>query len=100
MLHFKKEEIFPKMFYWLDKNRNEVDVILTIRKTLIPIEIKYSNNISKKELKGILCFMKTYEIKKGLVITKDILKQQNIDGNVIYFIPIWLFLLNIYTWGT
>ena len=94
VLQLKKEEIFPKIFYWTDQNKNEVDIILTIKNKVIPIEVKYSNDISKKELKGLLNFMDTYNIKEGIVITRDVLMQQDINGKTVNFIPAWLFLLN------
>ncbi len=96
MLHLKKEEIFPKIFYWLDQQKNEVDLIITIKDKIIPIETKYSNNIPKKEIKGLLNFMDIHTITEGIVVTRDMLSQQKIDGKIIDFIPAWLFLLNTF----
>lgn len=93
-IHLKKKELFPKMFYWLDKKKNEVDIIVEIQKKIIPIEVKYSNQISKKELKGLLGFMQRFEIKKGIVVTRDLMEERTIDENTVHFIPAWLFLLN------
>ena len=98
VLHLKKNELFPKIFYWLDENKNEVDIILEIRKNTIPIEVKYSNDVLNKELKGLLGFMHRFEIKKGIVVTRDLLEERNIDGKTIYFIPVWTFLLNNFTY--
>lgn len=84
----KKRELFPKVFYWLDRARNEVDMVVTLKNEVVPIEVKYSNEIGKRDLKGLVKFCEEFNTK-GIVVTKDILKD---DGNIL-FIPAWLFLL-------
>ena len=84
----KKRELFPKIFYWLDRSRNEVDMVVTLKNEVVPIEVKYSNEIGKRDLKGLVRFCEEFDTK-GIVVTKDILKD---DGNIM-FIPAWLFLL-------
>jgi len=84
----KKRELFPKVFYWLDRSRNEVDMVVTLKNEIVPIEVKYSNEIGKRDLKGLVRFCEEFDTR-GIVVTKDILKE---DGNIL-FIPAWLFLL-------
>ena len=84
----KKRELFPKIFYWLDRSRNEVDMVVTLKNEVVPIEVKYSNEIGKRDLKGMVKFCEEFD-RKGIVVTKDILKE---EGNIL-FIPAWLFLL-------
>ena len=79
----------PKLFYWKDSNNNEVDIIMEIQNKAIPIEIKYQNNISNNDLKGINNFISQKKNTFGFVVTKDLL---NLKNNIIY-IPLWLFLL-------
>lgn len=90
MLSLKKRELFPRIFYWLDRTRNEVDIVITIKNKVIPIEVKYSDNIGKKDIKGLIHFCEEFKTR-GLVITKDLLRD---DGDII-FIPAWLFLIMI-----
>lgn len=87
ILSLKKRELFPKIFYWLDKARNEVDLVITLKNEVIPIEVKYSDYIEKKDIKGLLKFCEEFKTR-GLVITKDLLRN---EGNIM-FIPAWLFL--------
>lgn len=87
ILSLKRRELFPKIFYWLDKARNEVDIVVTLKNEVIPIEVKYSDNIDKKDIKGLLKFCEEFKTR-GLVITKDLLRN---EGNTM-FIPAWLFL--------
>ena len=35
----KKRELFPKIFYWLDKSRNEVDMVATLRMKLFQLRL-------------------------------------------------------------
>lgn len=90
ILSLKKRELFPKIFYWLDKARNEVDVVATLKNEVIPIEVKYSDYIEKKDIKGLIKFCEEFKTR-GLVITKDLLRN---EGNIM-FIPAWLFLIII-----
>ncbi len=88
ILSLKKKELFPKIFYWLDKGRNEVDIVFTLWKEVIPVEVKYMNEIGRKDIKGLVKFCEEFGTK-GIVVTKHVLKK---EGGII-FIPAWLFLL-------
>ncbi len=90
ILSLKKRELFPRIFYWLDRMRNEVDIVTTLKNMVIPIEVKYSDIIGKKDIKGLINFCEEFGTR-GLVITKDLLRE---EGDII-FIPAWLFLTMI-----
>ena len=85
-----EEKQFFKPFYW--KNKYEVDFIFD-GKELVPIEIKYQDYT--KITKGIIEIMNKFKIKKGIIITKDLLEKKEIDKKEVLFIPVWLFLLVI-----
>ncbi len=89
ILHLKKKELFPKIFYWLDDYRNELDIVAMIDKKIIPIEVKYSNKIDSRYLKGLVNFCRKYKTQ-GIVVTKDVLKEDEEEG--ITYVPAWLFL--------
>lgn len=93
VLSLKKEELFPKIFYWLDKARNEVDIVVVLKNDLVPIEVKYKNEIGKKDIRGLINFCEEFKTK-GIVITKDLLEKREIEGKEILFVPAWLFLLS------
>ncbi len=82
-----------KIFYWYDKNKNEVDIVLSYHSKLIPIEVKYRNSIGMKDLKGLVNFCKDYGIQSAFVVTKSMLEEKYVDDVKITFIPLWLFLL-------
>lgn len=93
VLSLKKRELFPKIFYWLDKARNEVDIVVALKNEVIPIEVKYKNEIEKKDIKGLIKFCKEFKTR-GIVVTKDLLEKREIEGKDILFIPAWLLLLS------
>ncbi len=78
-----------RISYWREKE--EVDIVLEINEEIIPIEVKYQNKIARRDIKGIITFMEKFKIKKGIVVTKDLFKE---EGDIL-FIPAWLFVLSV-----
>ena len=84
-----------KQFYYRNSDKEEIDIIIDRNIDIIPIEVKYTNQIENSDLKAINKFINEHQnkglnqAKFGIIITKDILKK---DGN-LYFVPYWL--LNI-----
>ena len=75
-------------FFWRDPYKNEVDAIVG-NKEIVPIEIKYG----KIDFNGLIKFMDKFNVKEGIVISKDEEREQNIDGKIIHIIPAFKFLL-------
>ncbi|MCX6690182.1 MAG: ATP-binding protein [Methanoregula sp.] len=86
------ETLFAGKFFWRDKEKNEVDVVVE-SPTLIPIEIKYQNRISPADTKSLRLFMKMHKVGKAVLITKNIFLRRSLDGNEILLIPAWFALL-------
>jgi predicted AAA+ superfamily ATPase len=87
-------------FFFRDNYKNEVDVIVPIENQvgrkkpfLIPVEIKFSDNIKPKALNPIQLFMKRNKIKKGIIATKNLKKEVTYDDLQLHFIPAWFFSL-------
>lgn len=84
-----------KQFYYRNTDKEEIDLVIDRNIDIIPIEVKYTNQIENSDLKVINKFIEEHknkainQAKYGIIITKDILK---IEGS-LYFIPYWL--LNI-----
>ena len=76
-------------FFWRDSYKNEVDAVAVTDGKPTPIEIKYG----KTGVKGLVAFMKKFNIKEGYVITRDIEETQKINGNLIHSIPAYKYLL-------
>lgn len=79
------EERLYNLNYWKDNNK-EVDIIIDKKTDTLPIEVKYRNSISGKDMRGIKGFIEKFDSKNGVLITKDLLKVEN----NITFMPFWL----------
>jgi len=82
-----------KIFYWLDRKKNEIDIIMSYGSELIPVEVKYRSSIDDSDLKGILSFCQHFGVKNAYVVTKSLMVEREIDGVMVSFVPLWLFLL-------
>lgn len=73
--------------FW--KNGNEIDII----QNEIPIEVKYREKISKEDLRPIIEFMRKFDKKHAMLITKNEEKTLDIKEGKIKLIPAWKFML-------
>jgi len=76
-------------FFWRLRN-NEIDFIL---EDATPLEVKYKNQVSPKEIFPVLSFCKKYKSNRSVVLTRDLLKHEQKNGVEVFFIPVWIFLL-------
>ncbi len=82
------------VYYW--KNHREVDFVIKQEGGLLPIEVKYKNAYSDKDLSGLLEFCKKYKTKSAILVTKDLFEKKHVNGVQITLIPIWVFTLSTY----
>ena len=75
-------------YFWRDPYKNEVDIIIDQDKPK-PIEIKYG----KIETKGLLAFMKKFNVNEGFIISLGQEKKMMHDDKKITVIPAFKFLL-------
>lgn len=62
---------FPKLYFWRDADGPEVDWILEQQKQLIPIEVKWSEKPSSRDIQHMETFLNEYpQAKKGFVICR------------------------------
>jgi predicted AAA+ superfamily ATPase len=89
----KQKQLFTyetSVFYWRGRKDREVDFVLKAEiDSSVPIEVKYQQTISKKDLYGIIDFLKVSGASKGILLSKNKLETKR---NAV-IIPIWLFLL-------
>lgn len=81
-----------KTYFFRDKQKREVDII-AINSKLIPIEVKYQTAITRSDMNNLIFFMGQKELERGMIVTKDILREEKINGKSILLVPAWLFLL-------
>lgn len=80
-----------EVYYWSDDK--EVDLIVEKGSKIIPIEVKYKENIEKGDLSGLLNFMDESDVEEGIVVSKNQYSTESYDDFTISLIPAWLFSL-------
>ncbi|MFH1192525.1 MAG: ATP-binding protein [bacterium] len=98
---YPKTIVNEPLSFWR-KGEKEIDFIVSKRITIpnekveiLPIEVKFSNNISFKDLAVLTDYIKKNKLKYGIVVTRNEIAQKEINGAVLYFIPYYLMLLMI-----
>ncbi len=71
-------------YFWRDEHKNEVDIIVRNGRNLLPIEVKYTDNISTRDMKPLQKFMSKFELNSGVITTKSILQ----DFDDIWAVPV------------
>jgi len=74
-------------FFWRDPYKNEVDAV--IGKEPTPVEVKYG----RIDTKGLLAFMKKFNVKKGYILSPNKEEKLKVEGMVIEIVPAFKFLL-------
>ena len=80
-------------YYYRNSNKEEMDIILDRKIDIIPIEVKYTNQIENADTNTIKNFINKNKESKigkttfGIIITKNIYKKEE----NLYYIPYWLF---------
>lgn len=83
-----------KISFWRTPQKDEVDIIVKGR-GIVPIEIKYQSQITNNDVKSVLKFCKKFNVKRGTIVTKDLLERRSVGEMEILLIPAWLFLLSL-----
>ncbi len=75
--------------YFTDNKKHEVDIVLDIGGKVVPLEVKYQNNIYDHDFKNLRYFMDVQGLDFGVIITKNLFEMKR----DILCIPAWMFLL-------
>lgn len=89
----KYKPIQYQIYFWRTNQGTEIDFVLQGNGELIPVEVKWQGNNRPIVPKNFISFFSAYkDVKRGVVVTRDLFSQIEYDGKIIYFIP--LVLLN------
>ncbi|MBI2507423.1 ATP-binding protein [Candidatus Woesearchaeota archaeon] len=69
------------------RNSYEIDIVLKKDQRIIPIEIKFG----EADTDAIFRFLSEFDIKKGIVLTKDIFDKKTNNKKEILLVPLWAF---------
>lgn len=81
---FKNWEIH----FWRTKSGAEVDFIVKVGQSIIPIEVKYQNMKSPKLSRGFRSFLKSYQPAISAVVTKSLTAKVKEENGTILFLPV------------
>ena len=72
---------------------NEIDFILAdfYQKKIMPIEVKFKSEIRYSDFAFLLKFCKKRKIKEGIIITKNLISEKEIEGINLRMIPYYFF---------
>lgn len=99
--HFIYQEIYAhssysgldyEISYWRTASQIEIDFVLG--KHEVAIEVKASNNINSRHLKGLKSFMEEYKVNHAILICNEVLPRKQGD---IWILPWQVFLEKL--WG-
>ena len=76
---------FENIRFWQDKNGNEVDLIVEQGVDLIPIEVKFKQNLKSEDFKGIDYFLKSYPLTRKSYIVN--LSSQKVSSKTNFILP-------------
>ncbi len=79
--------------FWRSPEKDEVDIISKEKEVIVPIEVKYQQDITKDDLRPLLKFSKRFNAERGVIVTRNLLEKQRIGSMEILLVPAWLFLL-------
>jgi predicted AAA+ superfamily ATPase len=81
--------LFPpeSIRYWRTIGKAEVDFVLEVGEEVLPIEVKYRPMERPKVSRGLRSFITTYKPRRALVVTRDFVGRQLVDGTQILFVP-------------
>ena len=81
-----------KINFWRAKAGAEVDFVVDFNGEIFPIEIKFASFEKPSISKSYMSFIKSFRIKRGLILTKDFFGFIKTDsGCEILFYPVYYF---------
>jgi predicted AAA+ superfamily ATPase len=86
-----------KVYFFKDKLDYEIDFITLEKNKIVSlIQVCYDLNDIKtkeREIRGLLSGLDEFKLKEGIIITRDLEKEEKIDDKIIKFTPLWKWLL-------
>lgn len=88
----KYKPIHYEVYFWRTKLGTEIDFILQGNDELVPVEVKWQNITKSIIPKNFTSFFNTHRnIKRAVIITRDLCTKIRNKGKTVYFIPAVLF---------
>ncbi len=79
------------LHYWKSSGQNEVDFVLNLNGSYLPVESKFKGKIVREDRYGLADFAKAASVKNEIIVSEDAFSLYK--GGAI--VPVWIFLLLI-----
>lgn len=89
-MELKKNNV--AIHYW--KGKKEVDFVVQNGQLKL-FNVSYADELHERELASMLEGLKEFNLKKGVIITKNYFDTQVVEGKTIEYIPLWVWLVFI-----
>lgn len=80
-------------YFFRSYRGQEVDFIIEMNGSLLPIEVKFQTHIKKRDFNNLLLFMDDFDLQSGIMISKDIFDRHVFDNREVIVVPLWLFAM-------
>jgi len=80
-------------YFW--RNTREVDIVLEDNRKLLPVEVKSSEKVDAKDLKGLTYFMKKFGSPRGIVFYSGKERLEKVGVGEIFFYPVYKLGFNL-----
>ena len=80
---------FDKINFWRTKAGAEVDFVVNIKGSIVPIEVKYSNFKTEKISRSLSSFIDTFKPEYAVVLTKNYWGTMKKEKTRVLFIPVY-----------
>lgn len=78
------------IYYW--KGIKEVDFVV-FNPDLTLVNVSYSDQMHDRETASLVEALQEFNLKKGLVLTKNYYNKQKVNGKTVEFVPLWAWLI-------
>lgn len=80
------------LYFWRTSQGTEIDFILEGNGELIPVEVKWQNTVNESIPKSFYSFFDAHKnVKRAVIVTKNLCASIDNDGRTVYFVPAVLF---------
>lgn len=85
-----------EVYYWKDEKGRETDFITKYAKEIDQaIQVCYDvEEAGNRERHGLVSTLKKFDLKEGIIITRDYEKTEKTDNKKIKYIPLWKWLIS------
>lgn len=77
------------LHYWRSSNQHEVDFVLKLNGTYLPVESKFKTKIAREDRYGLADFAKATRVRNEIIVSENELSLYK-RGAIV---PVWMFLL-------